>query len=278
MDAPARSEELRREGNQAFAAGRLRDALALYSRAAELTPNSSTLYSNRARCLLQLGEFEAAMADAQRALEEDINNVKAHLLLGTALCELAKRSGDARQVDTAIVRLRKALGLCSSQNLRQLEGALTTRLLRAQKLKWHLEKGAFEEALAAAERELRARIEGDGALDAEQRRQLLGDLAASLDRRYAVAREIPVYLRCPLTGKLLADPVLLASGNSFERSAAAAHLQASGRDPLSGEQLSTRAMAPNLNLRQAVAQFLADNPWAFELGEADCAADISFAD
>lgn len=272
------SERLRVEGNRAFTEGRLKEAAEWYSRAIDLTPTVSTLYSNRSRCLLRLGDFAGALHDAQRALEEDMSNIKAHLLLGTSLCELAKRSGDVQQVETAVVRLRKALGLCSSQNLRQLEGALNTRLLRALKLKWYLEKEHHEHNLAVAERDLRAQVDNDPTLSDAERRQLLEDFAALADRRYAVAREIPAYLCCPLSGRLLADPVLLASGGTFERTAALVHLQASDRDPLTGSRLSTRAVAPNLNLRQAVEAFLAEQPWAFELAQGDCATALSFAD
>ena len=278
MDAVQRAEELRQQGNRAFGEARLHDAMEAYTAAVALQPSSSTLYSNRARCLFQLGDFEAALQDAQRAVEEDLTNIKAHFLLGTSLCEMAKKSKNVQQVDTALVRLRKAIGLCSSQNVRQLENALNIRVLRAQKLKWYLEKERYESELAEAEQSFRGRVAADTTLSEEQRQQLLTDWSSLLNNRYEVKGVIPSYLCCPLSGQLFSDPVLLSSGNSFERATAAVRLQGSCCDPLTGDALATRAVAPNLNLRQAVAHFLAENPWAFERAEGDSAASISFAD
>lgn len=47
------------------------------------------------------------LSDAQQAVELDQNNLKAHFLIGEALCNLGKSSKDAKKIDTAITRMSK---------------------------------------------------------------------------------------------------------------------------------------------------------------------------
>ncbi len=64
----------------------------------------------------------------------------------------------------------------------------------------------------------------------------------------------PVY-RCPLSGFILVDPVILAvSGLSYDRAAITAHLEAHGTNPVSGDALSARdqRLLPNPALRSVI--------------------------
>jgi STIP1 homology and U-box containing protein 1 len=68
-------------------------------------------YSNRAKCFKRLNRPEAALKDAQEAVELDPTNIRGHLLCGQALAELGKQEDSVRKVENAITRLTKALTL-----------------------------------------------------------------------------------------------------------------------------------------------------------------------
>lgn len=63
-----------------------------------------------------MGQYEAALKDAQEAIELDNDNIKGHLLCGQILAEIGKRTKDLRKVANAVTRLTKALTLCVGQN------------------------------------------------------------------------------------------------------------------------------------------------------------------
>lgn len=63
-----------------------------------------------------MGNLEAALKDAQEAVELDNDNIKAHLLCGQILAEVGKKNRDIRKVTNAVTRLTKALTLCVGQN------------------------------------------------------------------------------------------------------------------------------------------------------------------
>jgi hypothetical protein len=48
-----------------------------------------------------------SLDDAQKAVELDGTNLKAHLILGQCLCMIAKQTNDVKRIDTAIVRMSK---------------------------------------------------------------------------------------------------------------------------------------------------------------------------
>ena len=56
-----------------------------------------------------------------------------------------------------------------------------------------------------------------------------------------------------------------AAGQSYERSVLLRHLKTVGAfDPVTRERLTERDLVPNLNLRDAIADFVEENPWAVD--------------
>ena len=95
--------------------------------------------------------FRQAIADAQKAVEADNNNIKAHLLMGECLCMAAKTKKDVSKIDTAITRMTKgrigfeaALTLCSSQDMRKYEIDIVVCIRKAKKLKWMMGMNELE--------------------------------------------------------------------------------------------------------------------------------------
>eukprot|EP00658_Telonema_sp_P-2_P060326 TRINITY_DN49271_c0_g1_i1.p1 TRINITY_DN49271_c0_g1~~TRINITY_DN49271_c0_g1_i1.p1 ORF type:complete len:367 (+),score=71.02 TRINITY_DN49271_c0_g1_i1:201-1301(+) len=136
MDA----EELNTAANKAYQAGKLQDALALYTNAIQAQPDCAKYLCNRAAVHLQLREHDRAQADASAALAIDPRNLKALLrraLAWEALGEFVKAHDDLRNLldtDVDVVRERGALSASMSKlaltTLGNVKSAI--RALRAQ--------------------------------------------------------------------------------------------------------------------------------------------------
>lgn len=119
-------------------------------------------YSNRARCHKMIERFKEGLEDAQRAIELDTKNIKAHLLMGECLCMLAKREKEYTKIDTAITRMTKgspdspALSLCASQEMRKFELDITVCIRKAKKLRWMIAVRESEKTRLGLEARLEA--------------------------------------------------------------------------------------------------------------------------
>ena len=72
----------------------------------------------------------------------------------------------------------------------------------------------------------------------------------------------PVNLQCPISHIMLRDPVVVGSGNTYEREAIVAHLQIQQQptDPLTNVPLANLYAIPNWQLRRDVQTFLEAHP------------------
>lgn len=96
------ADALKAQGNTHYQAGRFQQAVELYSKAIEADPSNATLFSNRSVSQLQLGQHEAALADAQQCCKLKPGWEKGHFRRGAAL----EAMGDLRKVS-----------LCQQRNL-----------------------------------------------------------------------------------------------------------------------------------------------------------------
>lgn len=81
--ATSRAAELKQQGNEAFKAGRLGEAVVHYTEAIKIDPKNAVFYSNRAMAYLKMLMFEEAEADCDKSLKLDLN-AKALLRRATA--------------------------------------------------------------------------------------------------------------------------------------------------------------------------------------------------
>ncbi|KAL1202434.1 TPR repeat-containing thioredoxin TTL2 [Cardamine amara subsp. amara] len=92
------AEEVKRIGNEKFKKGCFTEALKLYDRAIELSPNNPTYHSNRAAALSSLGQIGEAVNECVEAIRLDPKFARAHHRLATLLLRLG-------QVDNAGIHL-----------------------------------------------------------------------------------------------------------------------------------------------------------------------------
>ncbi|CAG9316653.1 unnamed protein product [Blepharisma stoltei] len=60
---------------------------------------------------------------------------------------------------------------------------------------------------------------------------------------------------CPITQELMDDPVIAADGHTYERAAIAAWMEISNANPLTGEELSSRNLTPNYNIKALISDY-----------------------
>merc|ERR1719375_42143 len=63
---------------------------------------------------------------------------------------------------------------------------------------------------------------------------------------------VPAEFLCPITQDCMEDPVILADGRSYERSAIEMWLRTSKRSPMTGAALEHTHMLPNINLKALI--------------------------
>lgn len=87
---------------------------------------------------------------------------------------------------------------------------------------------------------------------------------------------IPDHLQCRITLELMEDPVTTDCGQTYERSAIEEHIQRNGKtDPFTRSPLKG-PLYPNVSIKKAIADFLNNNPWAYEYSEGENYKDIVF--
>ena len=75
----------------------------------------------------------------------------------------------------------------------------------------------------------------------------------------------PKSLVCPLTKKLLNNPICNEYGHSYSKDDYLKYLKENqNKDPISKKEVKHNIMYPNINLKKAVEHYLEKNPWAFD--------------
>lgn len=86
---------------------------------------------------------------------------------------------------------------------------------------------------------------------------------------------VPDHLVCRITDELMNEPVILTSGFTYEKQQILLHFKTNGNfDPLTREEVKTTDLIINRNIKQAIQEFLAENPWAFEYIPGHTLADM----
>jgi len=94
--------------------------------------------------------------------------------------------------------------------------------------------------------------DGTGALSA-------GAAEPSLRSVFLSPFEPPEDFKCPLTLELMRDPVVTEDGQSYERDAITRWLQEHDTSPGTGDPLESKRLIPNIRLRSAIRDWLAQH-------------------
>jgi len=121
---PAKAEEERQRGNEAFTKGDYPGAVGAYTEAIKRNPEDAKIFSNRAAGYSKLMEFNLALKDCDRCIELDPQFIKGHLRKGHICIALknyqkaCEAFEEARKIDgsnqEAIDGYRQAMTLLNS--------------------------------------------------------------------------------------------------------------------------------------------------------------------
>lgn len=95
------------------------------------------------------------------------------------------------------------------------------------------------------------------------------DLSAQLQEMFLKASEaserrssVPEHLCCKISFEVMSDPVITPSGVTFDRASLQEHFAAVGHfDPMSREPLTESQLIANRAIKEAIDDFVAENPW-----------------
>ncbi|ROV93206.1 hypothetical protein VMCG_08754 [Cytospora schulzeri] len=268
---------LKEQGNKRFAKGDYAGAEGLYSQAIIADPKDPRLYTNRAMARVKLQRWEDAVSDCQACLSLSPDNMK-------ALFQMAQAQVELRDYDDALENALRAHGIAARTEDKSLS-AVTQLVLRCKKERWddrerarlrqgsELEREVLE--LLAREAERAVAECGDGADGDEAERR---DVQAEWDAKLAAMRAtferargeqgkrraVPDWAIDDITFGIMVDPVITKTGKSYERASILEHLRRSQTDPVTRDRLDVSDLRPNLDLREACAEFLEENGWAVD--------------
>ncbi len=270
------AEEYKENGNFHYKKGEFKEAISMYTKAIELNKHNPVYHSNRAKANFQIMNFQNSLKDAQNAINIDDNNIKSWFILGKSLCEIGRIQKDIKILDTAIKRYKKAYTLCSSQDKRLYETNILNNICLTKKLKYFIEKEGYENEAKNKYEEIKHKIQNDANINEYERSKHLKSLDEFIKLDYNDISTIPEHLICPLTKKILEDPVITIYGNTFTKEALVNYIQIHRKDPIEDQPIDFLDMMPNLNMKHAVDEFLLRNPWAYEFNENDSIENIKF--
>ena len=68
--------------------------------------------------------------------------------------------------------------------------------------------------------------------------------------------EIPEDILCPITSQIMTDPVMIESGNTYEREAILKWLKNNNTDPLTNDKLNSKTVTPNRTVKRMIVTYL----------------------
>lgn len=232
------------------------------------------LYTNRAMARCKLQRWEDAMADCQTCLSLAPDNMKAVFYMAEAQLEL-------KDFDNALESARRAYDMFShsEDGLKSLTN-VTKLVLRCKKERWEdMERRRLRNQsdlethlLDSLERERDVAVAAatdpmdvhDIQADYHNKIETLRGTFRLARGEAAKRREVPDWAIDDITFGIMVDPVMTKTGKSYERASLLEHLRRSKTDPVTREHLDASDLRPNLDLREACAEFLEENGWAVD--------------
>jgi tetratricopeptide (TPR) repeat protein len=246
------AETLKAKGNTAFMAREYSNAIQYYSAAIRISPNTSVLFSNRARCYYLLKDFHNSLKDSKNSVELDENNLKAHLLFIRSLANVSRQSLD-------LANVIKALESCNSLYDRAVA----------------LKQEEYKPVCKAVKKKIKTLI-------FLKKSEMFNYKISRLKNHYKNSIKSEKYKKmfskylnekpllpiseaffCPITLELFSDPLITCFGNTFDEESLKSHFSKMGvTDPITRQAVNPFQIFNNLAVRKAVKWLKKTSPWA----------------
>ncbi|KAI0161910.1 U-box-domain-containing protein [Hypoxylon sp. FL1284] len=265
-----RATMLKEEGNRRFQAGDLIAAESLYSKAIIADDKNPSLYTNRAIARHRLGLHEHAVSDCLASLKLNPKHLKGYFVLSQSQLDM---DSFKEALESGLTAHR----LCVETNDKSL-GVVTAHVLRCKKARWeqlekirYRETGELEKEMLDLMKQQHAAVRNSCASDFE-RTMITEDYDKKMDLLRSIfersrpaeekKRQVPDWAIDDISFAVMIDPVMTKSGKSYERASIMEHLTRYPNDPVTREPLHPQDLRPNLQLKEACAEFLENNGWA----------------
>lgn len=247
MDEENLADSHKEKGNNAFKQGNYQQAIEWFTKAIEEDSSICIYYANRAKCYKLLGQFENALEDSKTSIEIDSSYLKAHLLFGQIMCELAKLESNTSKIEMSINRMKKALTLCTSQNHRVFERDIEKYILRAQKLLYYKSREINQAKKWKSLNLFKKLIFDDDQFKINERQIKYDQLCKFMGNPDKEPDYIlPAHFLCSITLELMTDPIVNEFGNSYQKEAYVQEVSQTRQDPKSHKPLKKNIMYPNI--------------------------------
>ena len=185
-----------------------------------------------------LSALEAALTAAPREVQEGSVGTEALVWRDTLLEAQQEAEREAKQAAAAGAARLAAAGQVQEAAARVAGPAASEA------------RGEAVAAVAKADALERAIVEG-------------GEGGAAVPSEASEAAKVPDDYICPITADIMTDPVSTMDGFTYERTAISEWLQTNDTSPVTGAELESKALVPNLSLRSMIRSFAQE----FDAGE-----------
>ena len=220
--------------------------------------------------------------------------------MGESQVEVGKMAQDSAALTFAGVKsLERALQHAEQQNVAQYElDRIQIKLIRARKIAClkHLKLGkAEDEAFVAGLKDKTSVLsklyvtQKVPQADRQNTKALFAQIKAVIDSdnhgKQLKDLSVPDHLICQISGEIMSDPVMITSGQTYERSIITRHFEikksqadqekdeldedeydydAYFKCPVTQQKVDPTKLLPNKRIKAAAEQFVRDNPWAYQ--------------
>lgn len=250
MECPIGENEAANAAKQCFLEKDYENAKFFYEAAIKANPSNSFYHSNLGMCFFFSCHIREAVSHFELALEISSVNIKAMVYYVKCIVILCKSDFNMSSLELASHLMQKAYNLCQTPQNSQYLSAITTLyskffLFKTFKLEEHKEH--LQNSLKSYYKQFNSV-------------QINFYLEKFLN--FAITREIPEPLTCPITLQLLEHPIITPSGNSYEAECFYKYCKEKGyQDPLTREKFSPLQVLENKNISMAVKLFEQQHIW-----------------
>jgi len=260
------------KGNEYYKLENYEKAIEEYSKAIKMYSQDSTYYSNRAVCYKILLQWDKVLVDCELSISIDKKNFKAANLKGHALVELGKKDKDNKRLKQGIESLEAAMKVYLEKGEVgdvSIKSELETKVQKARKIDWLKDYQSTKKKKESTMDFINKLIDKD----TKSKKKLKFDPKEAFnsfckENSWNTQSEVPEYFCCKITFEFMKDPVLTPYGIGYEKNVIMEHFKKNGNfDPVTRRPIV--ALLPNVSLRNAIQNFIKDNPWAYEFVDAD---------